>query len=62
MLATAAFLVTGITFAQDANKEKKGCGKECAKGKSCGKDCKGKDCKKDGCDKKDAKTKEVKKA
>lgn len=56
MFATAAFLVTGIAFAQDAKKETKTCGKEC---------CKGKECKKDKCDKKDmkdSKTKDVKKA
>jgi len=56
MIATAAFLVTGIAFAQDTNKDKKTSGKEC---------CKGKDCKKDKCDKKDmkdSKTKDIKKA
>ena len=56
MIATVAFLVTGIAFAQDTNKDKKTGGKEC---------CKGKDCKKDKCDKKDmkdSKTKDVKKA
>ena len=56
MLATAAFLVTGIAFAQDTKTEKKTCTKEC---------CKGKECKKDKCDKKDmkdSKTKDVKKA
>ena len=56
MIATVAFLVTGIAFAQDTNKDKKTGGKEW---------CKGKDCKKDKCDKKDmkdSKTKDVKKA
>ncbi|MDE3237310.1 MAG: hypothetical protein KGO81_15295 [Bacteroidota bacterium] len=39
LLATAAFLVTGISFAHNGG-DKKNCGKECCKkdGKSCKKD------------------------
>lgn len=44
VLATAAFLFSGIGFAQDGGKEKKKCeGKECSKKEMKGKDC----CKKD---------------
>jgi hypothetical protein len=53
MLATVAFLVTGVSFAQDKTTEKKKCTKECCKGKECAKkDCKKKDC--------TSKTKEIK--
>ena len=48
MMATVAFLVTGVAFAQDKTTEKKKCTKDC---------CKGKECKKKDCDKsKEAKT------
>jgi hypothetical protein len=55
LLATAAFLFTGVSFAHDGN------GKKCGKGSDCCKDMK--DCKKDMKDCKDMKkdTKEVKK-
>lgn len=46
ILATAAFLVSGISFAQDKKTEAKKCDKEC---------CKGKDGKKKECDMKDMK-------
>lgn len=40
ILATVAFLVTGIAFAQDKTTGKKKCTKECCKGKECAKkDC-----------------------
>jgi len=47
MLATAAFLVTGVAFAHEGDgKGKKAKGKKCAKGGKC---CEGKDkAKKDG--------------
>jgi len=32
LLATAAFLITGVSFAENGKKDKK---KKCAKGKSC---------------------------
>ena len=41
VLATAAFLVTGVAFAQEKTKAKESCTKECCK--KDGKDC----CKKD---------------
>lgn len=56
MLAVAAFLVSGVVFAQDSTKTKMNCGKDCKKGKSCGKDCKGKDCKNKNCCKKSTAT------
>jgi hypothetical protein len=41
LLATAALLVTGVSFAGNNDKGKKSCKKSCSKsGKSC---CKGKD-------------------
>jgi len=47
LLATAALLVTGVTFADNGKKSKK-CTKSCCKksGKSCGKET-GKSCEKD---------------
>ncbi len=58
IIAVAAFLVTGIAFAQDTNKDKKECNKECCKkGKEkCTMDSKDKDAK--CCDKKDTKKKD----
>jgi hypothetical protein len=56
MIATAAFLVSGVAFAQDTNKDKKDCKKECCKkGKDCSKENKDKCCDKD---KKDTKKKD----
>ena len=52
VLATAAFLVTGMAFAHEGD------GKKCAKGKECCKDMK--DCKKDMKDCKDIKKEEKK--
>lgn len=52
VLATAAFLVTGMAFAHEGD------GKKCAKGKECCKDMK--DCKKDMKDCKDMKKEEKK--
>lgn len=49
LIAVAAFLVSGIAFAQDSTQTKKSCNnKECSKEKKkCMKDCcKGKECKK----------------
>ena len=61
ILATAAFLVTGIAFAQDKTSDGKTCSKECCKkdSKKCGKDCKGKD---DKCKKMTDKKDETKKS
>lgn len=63
MLATAAFLFTGVAFAHGGDKKK------CAKGKECCKkeaSAKKEECKKDGkekdCCKKGAKTTEAKKS
>ena len=39
VLATAALLITGVTFAEGGKGKKKSCGKSCAKGsKECCKD------------------------
>ena len=40
LLATAAFLVTGVSFADNGKHKKKSCGKSCCSktGKSCSKD------------------------
>jgi hypothetical protein len=59
VLLTAAFLFTGVSFAQDKTKEKAKCTMACCKdGKEkCGKDCKGKDAKCGKSEKKDTKKK-----
>lgn len=60
VLATAAFLFSGIAFAQDKTKDKpkEKCTKECCKGgkEKCEKDCKGKDAKCSKDEKKETKT------